>query len=69
MRATRGIAARYIKANSSRKGSRPFFRPREFEIAMEDALHEINKILERKDINDKHKPMILGENAKRFYNL
>ena len=25
MRATRGSAARYIKANSSRKGSRPFF--------------------------------------------
>ena len=36
------------------------------EIAMEDALHEINEILERKD---KHKAMILGENAKRFYNL
>jgi hypothetical protein len=33
----------------------PFFRPRELEIAMEDALHEINEILERKDINDKHK--------------
>ena len=31
---------------------------------MEDALHEINDILERKDINDKHKAMILGENAK-----
>ena len=39
------------------------------EIAMEDASHEINEILERKDINDKHKAMILGENAKRFYNL
>ncbi len=47
----------------------PFFRPRELEIAMEDALHEINEILERKDINDKHKAMILGEDAKRFYNL
>ena len=47
----------------------PFFRPSELEIAMEDALHEINEILERKDINDKHKAMILGENAKRFYNL
>jgi hypothetical protein len=34
-----------------------------------DALHEINEILERKDINYKHKAMILGENAKRFYNL
>ena len=39
------------------------------EIAMEDALHEINEILERKDINEKYKGMILGENAKRFYNL
>jgi hypothetical protein len=36
---------------------------------MEDALLEINEILERKDINDKRKAMILGENAKRFYNL
>ena len=40
-----------------------------YETAMEDALHEINEILERKDINDKHKAMILGETAKRFYNL
>jgi predicted TIM-barrel fold metal-dependent hydrolase len=39
------------------------------EIVMEDALHEINEILERKDIQDQHKAMILGENAKRFYNL
>ena len=31
---------------------------------MEDALHEINEILERKDINDEHNAMILGENAK-----
>lgn len=39
------------------------------EIAMEDALHEINESFEWKDINGKHKAMILGENAKRFYNL
>ena len=39
------------------------------EIAMEDGLNEINEILERKEINDKHKAMILRENAKRFYNL
>ena len=38
------------------------------EIAMEDAFMN-QKILERKDINDKHKAMVLGENAKRFYNL
>ena len=30
------------------------------EIAMEDALDEINEILEGKDVNDKHKAMILG---------
>ena len=28
-----------------------------------------NEIIERKDINHKHNAMILGENAKRFYNL
>jgi hypothetical protein len=28
--------------------------------AMEDALDEINEILEGKDVNDKHKAMILG---------
>jgi hypothetical protein len=36
---------------------------------MEDALHEVNEILERKDITDKHKAMIFGEHAKRFYNF
>ncbi|HEU5463978.1 MAG TPA: hypothetical protein VFV82_07590 [Candidatus Binatia bacterium] len=36
---------------------------------MEDALHEINENLEWKDVNEKHKAMILGENAKRFYKL
>ena len=40
-----------------------------YETAMEDALHEIDEILEWKDVNDKHKAMILGKNAKRFYNL
>ena len=39
------------------------------EILMEDAMHEINEILERKDINDSHKSLILGENAKTFYNI
>ena len=33
------------------------------EIAVEDALHESNKIPEQKDINDKHNAMILGENT------
>ena len=40
------------------------------EIATEDALHEINEILERdRYINDKHKAVMLGENANQFYNL
>jgi len=39
------------------------------EIPMEDALHEINEILERKDIKDEHKKMILGDNARRFYKI
>ena len=39
------------------------------EIPMEDALHEINEILERKDINGEHKKMILGDNARRFYKI
>ena len=41
---------------------RPIFRTK----SRWKTLHEINEILERKDINDKHKAMILGENAKRF---
>jgi predicted TIM-barrel fold metal-dependent hydrolase len=39
------------------------------EIPMEDALHEIHEIEAREDIKDEHKRMLLGENAKRFYNL
>jgi predicted TIM-barrel fold metal-dependent hydrolase len=39
------------------------------EIPVEDAMHEINEILERKDIKDKDKEMILGGNARRFYGL
>jgi hypothetical protein len=40
-----------------------------FRIKLEDAAHEINESVKWKGINDKHKAMILGENAKRFYNL
>ena len=39
------------------------------EIAMEDAWHEINKNSRTERYYDKHKAMILGENAKRIYNL
>lgn len=39
------------------------------EITMDSAMDEINEIEERKDINDKHKEMILGENARKFYKI
>jgi predicted TIM-barrel fold metal-dependent hydrolase len=39
------------------------------EIPMENALGEINEILERKDIEESHKKLILGDNARRFYKI
>jgi hypothetical protein len=30
-------------------------------------MEEIDEILEREDLNKKHKAAILGENARRFY--
>jgi predicted TIM-barrel fold metal-dependent hydrolase len=39
------------------------------EIPLENALHEINEILERKDLYEAHKKMILGDNAKQFYKI
>jgi predicted TIM-barrel fold metal-dependent hydrolase len=36
---------------------------------MADALHEINEILDRKDIRDEDKKLILGDNARRFYKI
>jgi hypothetical protein len=39
------------------------------EIAMEDALHEVNEILERKDINEKHNWRFSEYHGSRFYNL
>ena len=38
------------------------------EIAMEDALHEVNEILERKDINEKHNWRFSEYHGSRFYN-
>jgi hypothetical protein len=37
------------------------------EISMDYAMEEIDEILERKDIREEHKQMIIGENARRFY--
>jgi len=34
---------------------------------LHDCKREIEEILERKDLKDEHKGMILGENARRFY--
>jgi len=34
---------------------------------MDYAMEEIDEILERKDIREEHKQMILDENARRFY--
>jgi hypothetical protein len=39
------------------------------EIAMEDSLYEIDESSNGRISYDKHKTVILGENAKRFYNL
>jgi predicted TIM-barrel fold metal-dependent hydrolase len=37
------------------------------EIPVDEAVGEMHEILDRKDIKDEHKSMILGENARRFY--
>lgn len=54
-----------------RVGPEPFMFCSDFphEITMENCMEEIEEILERKDIEDKHKPAVLGDNARRFYKL
>lgn len=54
-----------------RVGPEPFMFASDFphEIPMHDCKREIEEILERKDLKDEHKGMILGENARRFYKL
>ena len=37
------------------------------EIAMDNCMEEIDEILERDDLRPEHKPLLLGENARRFY--
>jgi hypothetical protein len=34
---------------------------------MDNAMEEIDEILERDDIREEHKMAILGDNARRFY--
>lgn len=54
-----------------RIGAQPCMFASDFphEIPVDDALDEINEIVEHKDIKDEHKTMILGDNARRFYKI
>jgi hypothetical protein len=36
---------------------------------MDNCMEEIDEILERDDLRPEHKPLLLGENARRFYKL
>jgi len=52
-----------------RVGPEPFMFASDFphEISMDNAMEEIDEILHRDDLQEEHKQMILGENARRFY--
>jgi hypothetical protein len=52
-----------------RIGPEPFMFASDFphEITIDNCMVEIDEILERRDLRDEHKPMILGGNARRFY--
>jgi predicted TIM-barrel fold metal-dependent hydrolase len=52
-----------------RVGPEPFMFASDFphEISMDYAMEEIDEILQRADIREEHKSMILGDNARRFY--
>ena len=54
-----------------RIGHEPFMFASDYphEIAADNAMGEIDEILERKDLKEEHKAAILGENAKRFYRI
>ena len=39
------------------------------EIAMDNCREEIEEIEERDDLRPEHKPLLLGENARRFYQM
>ncbi len=54
-----------------RVGPEPFMFASDFphEIAVDNAMGEIDEILERKDIKAEHKAALLGGNAKRFYKV
>jgi predicted TIM-barrel fold metal-dependent hydrolase len=55
----------------ARVGPEPFMFASDFphEISMDNAMEEIDEINERDDLQEEHKQMILGENARRFYGI
>ncbi len=54
-----------------RVGSGPFMFASDFphEISLDNCLEEINEIVERQDLRDEHKEVILGANARHFYKI
>lgn len=68
-------AAREMKKPSlialERVGPQPFMFAFNFphEITLDNCREEINEILERSDLKDEHKAAILGDNARRFYQI
>ena len=54
-----------------RVGPDPFMFASDFphELTLDSATEEIDEILERKDIREEHKMLLLGGNAKRFYKI
>jgi predicted TIM-barrel fold metal-dependent hydrolase len=54
-----------------RVGPEPFMFASDFphEIAMDNSMEEIDEILEREDLREEHKAAILGDNARRFYQV
>jgi predicted TIM-barrel fold metal-dependent hydrolase len=54
-----------------RVGPEPFMFASDFphEIALDNCMEEIDEIVEREDLRPEHKPLLLGDNARRFYKL
>jgi predicted TIM-barrel fold metal-dependent hydrolase len=54
-----------------RVGPQPFMFASDFphEITLDNCREEIDEILERSDLKDEHKAVILGDNARRFYKI
>ncbi len=54
-----------------RVGPEPFMFASDFphEIALDNCREEIEEIEERDDLRPEHKPLLLGENARRFYQI